>query len=63
MHVLLGSEMVTKFFIFFRKRVDGVILALVLALRVATWTIRGRRARIGAERNIGRITENIKQIL
>ena len=49
--------------LFFRKRIDGAIFALVLAVYAAAWTIRGYRRRVGGSGGGGPLKDTIRKLL
>ena len=46
--------------LFFRKRIDGAIFALVLAVYAAAWTIRGYRTRVSGGRGGEKLKNTIR---
>ena len=49
--------------LFFRKRIDGAIFALVLAVYAAAWTIRGYRTRVSGGRGGEKLKDTIRKLL
>ena len=49
--------------LFFRKRIDGAIFALVLAVYAAAWTIRGYRTRVSGGRGGEKLKNTIRKLL
>ena len=49
--------------LFFRKRIDGAIFALVLAVYAAAWTIRGYRTRVGGGSGGEKLKDTIRKLL